>query len=315
MSLLASLCRPQSAHAPRGGPHVTTVVCAVAFVAVANAVSGGFRLFSADGPAPVLLRLLVNLLVAVLLLGYALCRVRVEWSRDAPAVVDHPDIPPVAAGDAAVPAASDWPAREKKCQPRSALKWGRRLVAAATCAAAALAIRSQWGTLQMAFTALDHVHWRDLRWAIYAETLAMVAFAQLTRLLLRAGGVTLRMGPMIGLALASKRSRPDIARRPRLGSDLLLRPAPASWRAQLAERLRAHRHLVHVGGGLDRDRAHRHQSGGQGWARRPVSTRRYRGRGLPHRRDGWRRGVRASPAVEGAHHRQAPGCWSSERSG
>jgi hypothetical protein len=70
-------------------------------------------------------------------------------------------------------------------------------------ALAAVTVASQWGTLESAFGRLGHLHWRNLRWAIYAEALAMIAFAQLTRLLLRAGGVNLRMGSMIGLTLAS----------------------------------------------------------------------------------------------------------------
>jgi len=62
---------------------------------------------------------------------------------------------------------------------------------------------SQWGTLDAALGQLAHVHWRTLRWALYAEALALVAFAQLTRLLLRAGGVNLGLGSMFRLTLAS----------------------------------------------------------------------------------------------------------------
>ncbi len=79
-------------------------------------------------------------------------------------------------------------------------RWSAML---AVLALAAVIIASQFGTLETAFAQLKHLHWRALRWAIYAEALALVAFAQLTRLLLRAGGVNLRLGPMIGLTLAS----------------------------------------------------------------------------------------------------------------
>jgi len=61
----------------------------------------------------------------------------------------------------------------------------------------------QGGTFGAARGQLKHLRGGTLRWGIYAEAVAMVAFAQLTRLLLRAGGVNLGLGAMTGLTVAS----------------------------------------------------------------------------------------------------------------
>jgi uncharacterized protein (TIRG00374 family) len=83
------------------------------------------------------------------------------------------------------------------------LRWARWIACAVLLAVAITTIVSEWGTLRSGLVRLGDLRWGDLRWAIYAERLAMIAFAQLTRLLLRAGGVKLGLGSMIGLTLAS----------------------------------------------------------------------------------------------------------------
>jgi uncharacterized membrane protein YbhN (UPF0104 family) len=87
------------------------------------------------------------------------------------------------------------------------LRWARWIACAVLLAVAITTIVSEWGTLRSGLVRLGDLRWGDLRWAIYAEGLAMIAFAQLTRLLLRAGGVKLGLGSMIGLTLASNRWR------------------------------------------------------------------------------------------------------------
>ncbi|MGO9961226.1 MAG: lysylphosphatidylglycerol synthase transmembrane domain-containing protein [Solirubrobacteraceae bacterium] len=126
--------------------------------------------------------------------AWALARVRTQWAEDA-------------AGAAAIPA--EGPQRQASEAPLAStplapwLRWARAIVIIGVLALAGVAIASQSRTLETALAQLKHLHWRTLRWAIYAEALSLIAFAQLTRLLLRASGVNLRLGSMIGLTLAS----------------------------------------------------------------------------------------------------------------
>lgn len=162
-------------------------------MAVGNLVGGGLRFVYGTEHHHHTLRLLIDLALGVGLSAWALVRVRAEWGRD-----DGPPAP--------MPA-DDEPRRRPAARPRTRrrrwLRAARWTLLAGLTALAVLTIVSQWGTLESAFGELRHMRWGRLRWAIYAEALAMIAFAQLTRLLLRAGGVNLGLGSMIGLTLAS----------------------------------------------------------------------------------------------------------------
>ena len=50
---------------------------------------------------------------------------------------------------------------------------------------------------------LGHVQWRWIRWAVYAEALSIVAYAWMSRALLRAGHRRVSMGRLIAIGLAS----------------------------------------------------------------------------------------------------------------
>lgn len=67
---------------PWGGSRLTTFLCALAFVAVANTMSGGVRLLSSGRAESHSLRTVLTLGAAVLLAGWALARVRVQWAQD-----------------------------------------------------------------------------------------------------------------------------------------------------------------------------------------------------------------------------------------
>lgn len=178
--------RPPAGPHPRRSAALTTLLCWLAFVAVADMVAGGARVL--DEGDPHARWLLVNLAATLVLCGWALVRVRAQWSREATPA-------PVLVAQA--------PSSPADHRAGSAWRWTRRAVTLALLAVAVVTVVSEWPTLQSAAGQLRHLDWRTLRWGLYAEALAMVAFAQLTRLLLRAGGVRLRLGAMIGLTLAS----------------------------------------------------------------------------------------------------------------
>lgn len=178
----------------RGGARVTAVVSVLAFVAVANAVSGGARVLY-NGQQLRLERLIIYIGVAALLSLWALARVRRQWDAEATGSA-------VGARDE-----GSEPELDSYLRPsRRRSGWLRRARWAATVAmvaVAALTIVSEWSTLTAGLDQLSDLHWTDLRWAAYAEALALIAFAQLTRLLLSTGGVRLRFGSMLGLTVAS----------------------------------------------------------------------------------------------------------------
>lgn len=186
---MAVAARAQPRRSPIGGPHLTAVISFLAFVAVANAISGGLRIADDSHGHLHALRVAINLLASVVLAVWALVRVHRQWDSDDTAEAP----PPVSVGEREPP----------KSAPAAWRRWARWVVSAGLLAVAAVTIASQWSTVEAAFGQLQHLHWRTLRWALYAEALAMIAFAQLTRLLLRAGGVKLGLGSMIGLTLAS----------------------------------------------------------------------------------------------------------------
>jgi len=183
----------QAGICPWGGTHLTSVLCFLAFMAVANTVGGGLRIAYRGDHHLHSLRLVIDLGVSVLLSAWALARVRAQWGQDAglPA--------PILAEDDERERVASRPRTRRQAWLRVA----RSVLTAGLTALAVAIVVSQWGTLESAFGELRHLRWGMLRWAVYAEALAMIAFAQLTRLLLRAGGVNLGLGSMIGLTLAS----------------------------------------------------------------------------------------------------------------
>lgn len=82
-------------------------------------------------------------------------------------------------------------------------RWARRIVIVGLIGGGAATVVSQWGEVSSALTQLKSLNWQDVRWAIYAELLALIAFAQLMRVLLRAGGANLRLRSILSLTLAS----------------------------------------------------------------------------------------------------------------
>lgn len=171
---------------------MTSVVCLLAFLAVANTVGGGLRIISGNPHHVHWVRFAINLTLTVVLSAWALIRVRSQWGRDAAEPVVMP-AEETEHGDTA----------RSSTTSGAWLRWARWIACAVLLAVAITTIVSEWGTLESALDRLGDLRWGDLRWAIYAEGLAMIAFAQLTRLLLRAGGVNLGLGSMIGLTLAS----------------------------------------------------------------------------------------------------------------
>lgn len=171
---------------------MTSVVCLLAFLAVANTIGGGLRIVSGNPHHLHWVRFAINLALTVVLSAWALIRVRSQWGRD----VAEPVVMPVEETE------QDGKARSS-ITSAAWLRWARWIVSAVLLTVAITTIVSEWGTLESALDRLGDLRWGDLRWAIYAEGLAMIAFAQLTRLLLRAGGVNLGLGSMIGLTLAS----------------------------------------------------------------------------------------------------------------
>lgn len=67
----------------------------------------------------------------------------------------------------------------------------------------AVSVAGQWSTVESAVGQLAHLHWRFVRWAVYAEAVSIVAYAWLGRALLRAGRRRVAMGSMIAISLAS----------------------------------------------------------------------------------------------------------------
>ena len=159
-------------------------------MAVANAIDGGLRVVYGNGHHHHWVRLAINVALAVSLSAWALLRVRAQWGEDAGLLVPGP-------------IEGERERHQSRGRRPLWLRVARWVLIAGLTAVAVTTVISEWGTLRSAFKELGHLHWGTLRWAIYAEALAMIAFAQLTRLLLRAGGVNLGMGSMVGLTLAS----------------------------------------------------------------------------------------------------------------
>lgn len=88
--------------------------------------------------------------------------------------------------------------------PRLA-KWLRRLrwaLAVGLLVAAGFTIAGQWDTLVEVVSRLHHMRWRWVRWSIYLEAASILAYALMSRTLLKAGGYRLHLRSILGLTLA-----------------------------------------------------------------------------------------------------------------
>jgi len=175
------------ARRPRGGPHFTTALFVLGFVLVAGALTHGLQLTEEGLAVRTLVGAGTRLLLAAGALAWAFARLHRQLGEDRVAP------PEVAAEEPSHPA----PRRRPWWS-----RWGRRAFTAGALVLAALAVASQWHTLRSAFSMFGHLRWRELRWAIYAEALSMVAFARVQHRLLKAGGVHLGLGSLIELTLA-----------------------------------------------------------------------------------------------------------------
>lgn len=182
---------------PKGGPRATALLCVFGFVAVVNALVAGVRLLSTGTTASFPARPAIEVGLGVILCVWVFVRLRRQ--RSIPAVdlsaVDGP-APPESAplGLSRSAKASRWAVWTRRAH---------RVLVLGLLVAAALTISSQWGTLHAGIDQLGDLQWRELRWAVYAEALALIALAALTWQLLAAGGGRVRFGSMVGLTLAS----------------------------------------------------------------------------------------------------------------
>jgi putative heme transporter len=174
---------------------VTAILCFLAFVAVANAVSGGVLALFAGHRRFHAGYLVVEVGLGVLLSVWARARVRKQHSQE----VTGPSVPP-REGRSELEAGSRVRASRRG---GSRLRWARWALTVGVIALAVVTVGSQWGTLRSGVEQLTHLDWRNLRLALYAEALSLIALAQLTRLLLATGGVRLRLGSVLGLTVAS----------------------------------------------------------------------------------------------------------------
>lgn len=182
---------------PKGGPRATALLCVLAFIAVANALIGGVQVLYSGGAHVYPARQGIEVA-----LGVALCAgatIRLRRQRSVPLAHDAAVVSRFPAGPVPI---GRWPSG--KAPGRTAwIRRARRVLVLGLLVAAGLTISSQWGTLQSGIDRLADLQWRELRWAVYAEALALVALAVLTWQLLASGGGRVRFGSMLGLTLAS----------------------------------------------------------------------------------------------------------------
>ncbi len=167
---------------------LTGVLYTLAFLAVCNLVVSGARLATAGGRHLSVVRVAVEVGLAIVCLALAV--------RRAPG------------GTAELrPLPTARPARTQPAEAPSARRvWLRRLRAVLVpglIVLAAISVAGQWDTISDGIGQLGHLHWRWVRYAVYAEALSVVALAWVTRALLRAGGRRMAMGRLIALSLAS----------------------------------------------------------------------------------------------------------------
>ena len=173
------------------------IVCSLAFMAVANLAINCVRAVAANGQL-LSTRALIFLALAVVLCCWAQLRLRKQRQLEPARQSTVPDSAPSPELSSFSFGRSELP-RTRAARPR----WIRRAITVAMLAIAVVTVVSQWGTFESGLDRLGTLRWHNLHWAVYAEVLALVAFAQLTRLLLQTGGVRVRLGRILGLTLAS----------------------------------------------------------------------------------------------------------------
>jgi uncharacterized membrane protein YbhN (UPF0104 family) len=182
----------------RGGARLTGAVSVLAFVSLCNTAGTLVHLATGGQHQPPVLRVALLSALSAALTAFALIRVRAGRSESAPA-----NVRPATedAGPPSPPAVGAWSERIPAWL-LTALRRGRWVLALGLAGAAVLTIVDQWSTLQAAFAQLGDPNWRWLKWAVYAEAISTVAYAWMFLLLLRSGGVRLRLPTIVALTLA-----------------------------------------------------------------------------------------------------------------
>jgi putative heme transporter len=178
-----------------GSSRLTTALYTLAFLAVCNLVISCVRLATAVNHRPGELRLLAEIAVSVGSLWWAVRRTR---SRGGLRPVSGrlgslgPEARPTTLEPAGTPSRW-WPW----------LRRARQVAVPALMVLGAISVAGQWGTVEAAVRQFVHLHWRWIRWAIYAEALSIVAYAWISRALLRASRRPISMGRLIAIGLGS----------------------------------------------------------------------------------------------------------------
>lgn len=184
-----STAAPDRATGSRAAARVTALVSLLAGVAVIDTISELAR-FAVDANDRLgWLRLTIGVLASVALSTWAFVRRQSRVSKPA----DAPSAPP--SGPEAVDAIG---------LPRvsRSWRWLRWAAALTLLGIGAIVVAEESGTLKQALNDLHHLHWRWVRWSIYAEVGSILAFGWLWARLLRAGASRLSFGSIIGLTLA-----------------------------------------------------------------------------------------------------------------
>jgi uncharacterized membrane protein YbhN (UPF0104 family) len=185
----------------RGGGRLTGALSVLALVSVCNAIGWAVHLAVGGQHQPSVLRVAVGSAIGAALSVWALIRLRARRSQSTP-VSAGPE--PADARDPGTPV-PPWIGGLSKRIPAwlmRTLRWGRWAIALGFTAAAVLTIVDQWSTLQAAVDRLGDPNWHWLKWAVYAEAISTVAYAWMFLLLLRSGGVRLRLPTIVALTLA-----------------------------------------------------------------------------------------------------------------
>lgn len=187
---------------PAGGPswRVTGLVSVLAFVSVCNTITFLARGLTSSHAHLTAARLGIQLGISVALTAWAARRVRAERGHRSDSTV-HIAAAGLPGEEDAGAAWGSWSDRLPGWLAR-ALRYARWALGLGLFAAAALTIAGQWSTLASAVDQLGDLKWRWLQWAVYAEAFSIVIYASLMLVLLRAGGVRLRLRPILSLTLA-----------------------------------------------------------------------------------------------------------------
>ena len=189
---------------PSGG-RLSAALYTLVFLSLANLTISVVRMVAGSRHHPTPLRIAAEVAVGVLSLWYAVrrrhhgiaTRARAETSVLRTLVEPESSLQASALASRPTP-----PARE----PGRRSMWLRRarcVLVPAMMILGAVSVAGQWSTVESAVGQLAHLHWRFVRWAVYAEAVSIVAYAWLGRALLRAGRRRVAMGSMIAISLAS----------------------------------------------------------------------------------------------------------------